>query len=285
MGAPPKSIPSAVGHLDADCFYCSAERVRNRFLLGKPGGVLGNQGACVIAKSYEMNAAGVQTGEPIWDALQKCPHGVYVKRDFKRYEVLSREMLRVVRAHSPRVEYYSIDEFFFEVHPVKGSYQAAAEALRERVWREVRVPVTVGIARSRSLAKLISDTAKSFGALAMLDPKQEEALLASRPVADITGIAGRRAAKLATHGIHTCLDFIRADRRLIRMLLTVVGEKLWWELHGEPVVPINTSRPAHQMLSRGGSLGKATADPNVLYGWLVRNLERLVEELEYHEVR
>ena len=58
-------MPDAVTHLDADCFYVSAERVRDAFLLGKPVGVLGNQGACVIAKSYEMKAAGVATGEPI----------------------------------------------------------------------------------------------------------------------------------------------------------------------------------------------------------------------------
>src|SRR5215468_10311201 len=100
---------AVVGHLDADCFYISAERVRNAFLLGKPVGVLGNQGAFVIAKSYEMKAAGVKTGDPIWEAIVKCPNGVYLKRDFRWYEVLSRLMLGVVREWSPRVEYYSID--------------------------------------------------------------------------------------------------------------------------------------------------------------------------------
>ena len=79
--------------------------------------MLGNQGACVIAKSYEMKAAGVETGMPIWEALVKCPTGIYVKRDFRWYEVLSRLMLDVVRDLSPRVEYYSIDEFFFEAAP------------------------------------------------------------------------------------------------------------------------------------------------------------------------
>ena len=71
------------GHLDADCFYVSAERVRNQFLQGKPVGVLGNQGACVIAKSYEMKAAGVKTGTPIWEAVKLCPDGLYIKRDFR----------------------------------------------------------------------------------------------------------------------------------------------------------------------------------------------------------
>jgi DNA polymerase V len=75
--------PAAIGHLDADCFYVSAERVRHAFLRGKPVGVLGNQGACVIAKSYEMKAKGVKTGEPIWEAYEKCPEDVYLKRDFR----------------------------------------------------------------------------------------------------------------------------------------------------------------------------------------------------------
>src|SRR3954454_522612 len=124
--------PTAVGHLDADCFYVSAERARDPFLVGKPVGVLGNQGACVIAKSYEMKKAGVQTGEPIWDAVVHCPHGIYVKRDFRWYEVLSRRMLDVVRRFSPRVEYYSIDEFFFEPRLAAGqTMQAHAEALRD----------------------------------------------------------------------------------------------------------------------------------------------------------
>jgi nucleotidyltransferase/DNA polymerase involved in DNA repair len=78
-------------------------------LLGKPVGVLGNQGACVIAKSYEMKSAGVKTGTPIWEAVKLCPQGVYLKRDFRWYEVLSRRILEVVREFSPRVEFYSID--------------------------------------------------------------------------------------------------------------------------------------------------------------------------------
>ena len=105
--------PDAVGHLDADCFYVSAERVRDASLLGRPVGVLSNQGACVIAKSYEMKAFGVKTGEPIWKARAKCPDGIYIMRDFQWYERLSRGMLAIVHEVSPRVEYHSVDEFFF----------------------------------------------------------------------------------------------------------------------------------------------------------------------------
>jgi len=276
---------TAVGHLDADCFYVSAERVRDGFLRDKPVGVLGNQGACVIAKSYEMKAAGVATGMPIWEALVKCPAGVYVKRDFRWYEVLSRLMLDVVRDLSPRVEYYSIDEFFFLAAAPRGkTFQDAAVMIRDRIMERVGVPVTVGIARTRTLAKLISDAAKPFGALAVLDRGAEEELLAGRPVTEITGIAGRRERRLQPWGIRSCLDLARADRRLVRALLTASGEALWWELNGDPVRPIHPKRPAHKVLSRGGSFGESSANPVILYAWLVRNLERLIEELEFHAV-
>lgn len=276
----------AIGHLDADCFYVSAERVRDDFLCEKPVAVLGNQGACVIAKSYEMKARGVKTGDPIWEAAEKCPEGVYLKRDFRWYEVLSRMMHAAIAERSPRVEYYSIDEFFFEVWPRRGSsLQEEAAALRDEILGRVRVPVTVGIARTKTLAKLISDSAKPFGATAVHGRDEERALLEALPVTDVCGIASRRAARLAARGITTALEFADADRRFIRSLLTVVGESLWWELNGEPVQRLHTERPPHRMISRGGSLGKATSCPERLFAWFVRNLERLVEELEHYRVR
>lgn len=268
-----------IGHLDADCFYVSAERVRDPFLHGKPVGVLGNQGACVIAKSYEMKAAGVTTGEPIWEALKKCPQGIFIKRDFRWYEVLSRRLLDITQRFSPEVEYYSIDEFFFRGEPSRDF----AQAIRDTILQESSLPVTVGIARTRTLAKLVSDTAKPFG-VRVLSPEEESSLLASRPVMDVCGIGSRRAARLEPFGIKTALDFARADRRLIRSLLTVVGEALWWELNGEPVTPFRTDRPPHKEISRGGSLGESTSDPDRVVAWLTRNMERLVEELYYHVV-
>jgi nucleotidyltransferase/DNA polymerase involved in DNA repair len=277
--------PEAVGHLDADCFYVSAERIRNPFLSGKPVGVLGNQGACVIAKSYEMKAQGVKTGIPIWEALVHCPNGIYVKRDFRWYEVLSRLMFACACDLSPKVEYYSIDEFFFTAVPLPDkSLQETAEAIRDRIWHQVRVPVTVGIAKTKTLAKLISDSAKPFGAKALLDAEAVAALLAAQPVTEIAGISGRRERRLLPWNIRTCLDLAQADRRLIRELLTATGEALWWELNGDPVTLLHPERPMHKVLSRGGSFGEPAATPVVLWAWLVRNLERLIEELEYHNV-
>lgn len=270
-----------VAHLDADAFYVNAERVRHPDLIGKPVGVIGNQGACVIAKSYEMKAFGVKTGEAIWDALKKCPEGIYVKRDFRWYEVLSRKMLAMVRERSDAAEFYSIDEFFFSTD---GCKQKAHEIQKAILWK-IGLPVTIGVARSRTLAKLFSDTAKPFGVRVVNDVATEHELLSKLDVAEISGIGRRRAAKLIERGIQSCLDFARADRRLIRAMLTKTGEDLWWELNGYQVTPIRPDRPRHQFLSRGGSIGGASGDPNVMRAWLTRNTERLVEELEFYELK
>jgi hypothetical protein len=160
----------------------------------------------------------------------------------------------------------------------------AGEALRDRILELVGVPATVGIGRTRTLAKLVSDTAKPFGALTLLDRRDEQGLLSIVPVTEVAGIKGRRAARMAPYGIQTCLDLARADGGFIKKLLTATGHDLWLELNGVPAQPIHTRRVPHKALSRGGSFGGSTADPLELYAWLVRNTERLIEELEYHGV-
>ncbi len=191
---------AAIGHIDADCFYVSAERVRFAHLRGVPCCVLGNHGACVIAKSYEAKAAGIKTGMPIWEALPLCPNAVYIKRDFVWYEVLSRRMLSIVQEISPLVEFYSIDEQFFagEIDP---------HELQQRILKQVGVPVSIGIAPTKTLAKLVSDSSKPFGYGVVRDDRDRLRLLHGRPVEEITGIAQKSAAKLASHGITTCDQF------------------------------------------------------------------------------
>jgi nucleotidyltransferase/DNA polymerase involved in DNA repair len=277
-----------VGHLDADCFYVSCERVRHPHLRHLPVGVLGNQGAVVIAKSYELKRAGVQTGMVIWDAVRLCPEAIFLKRDFRWYEMLSRKMLTLLQEVSPQVEYYSIDEMFFDAGWLSQNFgrplAEAAVLLQRRMLDDVGVPTSLGISRSRTLAKLASDARKPFGCTVLLDPGEIRAFLANLPVEELSGIAEKSRVKLAAHGIRTCLDLADADRHLVRRLLTIKGEALWWELRGEAVNPIRTHQPSRQRIGRGGSLGGATRDLERLTGWVVRNVERLVEELDHHQV-
>lgn len=276
--------PSLIAHVDADCFYVSAERVRSPELRGLSVGVLGNQGACVIAKSYEAKACGVKTGMPIWDAVKLSPNAIYIQRDFEWYETLSRQMLACVREVSPTVEYYSIDEFFFDATWLQSSHKGdplqAAKSLQETMRRVTGVPVSVGIAPTRTLAKLASDANKPYGCEAITSSGHIAKRLAGMPVEEVTGIAGRRARRLRAVGITTCDQFVAADRKLIRELLTVKGEELWYELQGIAVQKILTSRPMHKHVARGGSLGRGAGTRLDLHAWVYRNLERLVDTLQ-----
>ncbi len=271
-----------IGHIDADCFYVSCERIRYPALKGKPVGVLGNQGACVIAKSYEARDRGVKTGVPIWEAVAICPEMIFVKRDFRWYEVVSQRLLAETRKFSERVEYYSIDEMFFDARKVRD--EGALRRMRDAIEEKLGVPVTIGVAPSKMLAKLVSDTSKPHGCGVKSDPAEIEALLGRLSVREITGVAGRRAARLEAHGIRTCLDFVRADPGLIRRTLTVVGEKLWLELNGSTAFPLQLERPLHKCISRGGSIWQATRDRTVVWAWVVRNLERMVMELDHYQL-
>lgn len=271
-----------IGHIDADCFYVSCERIRYPSLNGKPVGVLGNQGACVIAKSYEAKARGIKTGVPIWEAVAICPEMVFVKRDFRWYEVISHEILNLTKRFSERVEYYSIDEMFFDARRIRDI--DTLRQMQETYQRELGVPMTIGVAPTKMLAKLVSDTSKPCGCGWKRSKSEIEELLGSLSVQEITGIAQRRARTLESCGIHTCLDFSRADPGFIRRKLTVGGEKLWTELNGSPAFPLQEERPLHKCISRGGSIWKATADPTIIWAWIVRNLERLVVELDHYRL-
>jgi hypothetical protein len=125
------------------------------------------------------------------------------------------------QGHEPIVDVTSTEAIEDAVRNVKpGTYVSVGDRILERV----RVPVTVGIARTRTIAKLISDAAKPFGATAVLDRGTEESLLASHLVTDVTGIAGRREKRLLTSGIRTCLDLANVDRRLVWQPLIASGE-------------------------------------------------------------
>ncbi|WP_339733259.1 hypothetical protein [uncultured Gimesia sp.] len=277
---------SLIGHIDADCFYVSCERIRSYSLRGVPCGVLGNQGACVIAKSYELKPYGVKTGHPIWEAKKLCPHAVFVKRDFRWYEVISRKLLELLKTVSPLVEYYSIDEMFFDASELSRYFQlplqAANRALQTLVQEQIGIPVSIGIAPSRTLAKLGSDASKPFGVRVI--EKECEPFLRSQPVGELCGVGSRSAKKLRDRNIHTCWDYRQADRLMIRNLLTIKGEALWWELRGDAVNSIQTSRPPHKAIARGGSCGGKTMDPDRIRAWAVRNIERLIEALDHHRV-
>lgn len=267
-----------IGHIDADSFYVSCERVRDKRLCNRPVAVLGNQGACVIARSYEMKPFGVTVGMPIWQAKKLCPEGIYIKRDFRWYGVLSKMMQDVLATYSDEIEYYSVDESFVNFGIYRGDLQQLGLEIQRKIMKEVQVPVSVGLAKTRKLAKLGSDCNKPLGVTVFTDENLYE-YLAKIPVGEISGIGGRLVQRLYACNVKTVLDFAKLDRDFVKKLLHKPGEELWYEINGKSILGIRTEKPLPKSLSRGGSIWGHHEDKDYVWGFVLRNLERFMDAI------
>jgi len=262
-------------HADADCFYVSCERIRDPRLVGKPVGVLGNQGACVIAISYEMKAAGVEVAMPIWKAKKICPEGIFIKRDFRWYGLLSHAMQSMLSKYSDKVEYYSIDESFMTFDIDFDEARKLAPQMQKEIYTATGLPISIGFARTRTLCKLGSKRNKPFGTL-VIDERNREAILKNTAIHKINGIGRQLARRTEALGIETAWDFMSRPREEIKQHFHRPGETIWYELQGRPILTVKPESEQRKVVSRGGSIWGHHKDPSYIWGFLVRNLERFL---------
>ncbi|MDX9971256.1 MAG: DNA polymerase IV [Candidatus Gracilibacteria bacterium] len=267
-----------IAHVDADSFYVSCERVRSPGLIGKPVCVLGNQGAIVIARSYEAKKTGVKVGTPVWEAKKMYPDMVFVKRDFRWYSVLSEAMQDVLHKFSDTIEYYSVDESFVDLGDYNGDVHNLAAEIQNAVKQNTGLPVSVGISLTKTLAKIASDKNKPLGICVVL--RDDLSLfLADTLVSEVSGIGVNLEKRLTPIGIVTARDFVQKDRIFIKKILNKPGEVLWYELKGNFVLPVRNERPRRKGVSRGGSLFGAKSEKNIVFAFMVRNIEKLCDAL------
>src|SRR5437588_3646346 len=189
-------------HADADSFYASVEQRDDPRLRGRP--VIVGAGV-VLAASYEAKAFGVRTAMGGTQARRLCPHAAVVRPRFEAYTEASKAVFRVFEDTAPLVEALSIDEAFLDVRGMErsvGTPLEIARTLRRRVRDEVGLPITVGVARTKFLAKVASGVAKPDGLLLVL-PQSELQFLHPLPVARLWGVGRVTAAKLRARGITT----------------------------------------------------------------------------------
>lgn len=267
-----------IAHVDADSFYVSCERVRSPGLLNKAVCVLGNQGAVVVARSYEAKKTGVKVGTPVWEAKKLYPEMVFIKRDFQWYGVLSEAMQEVLSEFSDTIEYYSIDESFVDLGDFTGNEKKLAAEIQNVMKKKTGLPVSVGISLNKTLAKMASDKDKPLGTKVVLKDGLEDFLRESL-ASEVSGIGARLENRLALVGIKTAFDFVSKDRAFIKSILHRPGECLWYELNGHLILPVRNERPQRKSISRGGSLSGVKKDKNIIFAFLVRNMERLVDSI------
>lgn len=220
-------------HLDGDSFFASCEIALDPQLEGRPvwvGG--GRQGdGIVIAANRLAKKSGVVTGLACFEAKRLCPQGVLCRPHYDEYRRLSQEMFRILEQYTPTMVPSSIDEGFLDLTTMdrhvwrNQTPREYVEGIRERIRREVRLPVSGGLGNSAKLAKLATDVGKP-GFLEIPSGTERE-FLKDRPLRELSGIAGRRERALASVGARTFGDVTKLPSMLLRQKFGIWGQQLW----------------------------------------------------------
>ena len=205
-------------HADLDAFYASVEQLLDPALAGRPIAV---GGGVVLAASYEAKAYGVRAGMAGWRAEQLCPGLVFAGGHFKEYQRLGDAVMKVLDDFTPLVERISIDEAFLDVTGsvhLFGPPAAMATEIRGRVREELGLPISVGVATTKHLAKVASQVAKPDG-LVVVEAGTEEEFLDPLPVGLLWGVGPVTRAQLASRGIESIGALARSSPSMLRHLL------------------------------------------------------------------
>jgi DNA polymerase IV len=261
--AAPARGAATILHADLDAFYASVEQLLDPALANRPIAV---GGGVVLAASYEARKVGVRAGIPGWRARALCPSIQFVGGHFREYQRLGDAVIRVFYDFTPLVERISIDEAFLDVAGAVrlfGSPTEIAAAIRRRVRSEIGLPVSIGVARTKHLAKVASQVAKPDG-LVVVEQAAEQAFLDPLPVDLIWGVGPVTSARLAESGIRTVGDLAATGSPILEAVLgRAAGAKLA-QLSAN-VDPRPVHEPARaKSVGAQSALGRRTVAPELL---------------------
>lgn len=256
---------STIALVDANSFYCSCFAAFDAKLANRPVIVLSNNDGNVIARSKEAKALGIAMGQPYFEIrhLVAAYDVAVFSSNHAFFGEMSARFQRLLYDYSPTVEHYSIDEAFLDLQPtLRLTVADIAREIHGRVFKLAGVPVSIGVAKTKTLAKVAlhyaKTSAKTAGALDLTDSKYLSLALERLPVNEVWGIGPARADLLQRYGIASALALRDADDRWIRKQLTLVGLKTVHELRGICCYPLSTARPVRRQVACSRSFGQST---------------------------
>jgi DNA polymerase V len=259
--------------IDCNQFYVSCERIFRPELHNRPVVVLSNNDGCIVTLSPEAQKIGLSRGTPFFKIkkLLYKNNGFACSSNYSLYGDISQRVMNTLTYFSPDVECYSIDEAFlsfpknrFTTHK---NYQHLGNRIQSKLWRDLRMGVGVGIAPTRTLAKLANRIAKrTTGIHVFLDAEEAIPILQKTLLSDVWGIGHRSAQKLPAH---TALDFLRLNESIVQSRLGICGLRIHRELHGIPSIgPDLPTSP--KSIRHGRSFSTRTSDIHILRGIIAR---------------
>jgi len=269
-------------HVDMDAFYVSVELLDRPELRGKPVVVGGqpNQRGVVSAASYEARRYGIQSAMPLRTAGRLCPHAVFLEPRHELYSEWSDRIAAILARYSPRVEMASVDEAYLDLAGTErllGHPLAAAHRLRQEIWRETRLPSSIGVARTRLVAKVASDQAKPAGLL-WIPPGSEAAFLALLAVRKIPGIGAVTESALRGLGIETVAQLAAFPRERLEEIFGQWGGALYRKARGEDTYQFIEDAEA-KSISHHHTFGEDVDDPAVIESTLSHLCQKAAKRL------
>lgn len=234
----------------ADCnnFFCSCERVFHPDLNGKPVVVLSNNDGCIIARSNEAKALGLKMGQPFYqvkDQLEKQGVAVF-SSNYNLYGDMSRRVMSLLSRYTPHLDIYSIDEAFLDFSGMGNTDQLGeyARDMVRTIAKGTGIPVSVGIAPTKTLAKMASKYAKKYPdyhGVAIIDTlEKRHKALELFPIGDVWGIGRNLVKRMEQFGIHTAADFATKKPSWVQHEFNITGLRTWKELNGQSCIQIET---------------------------------------------
>lgn len=257
------------GLMDCNNFYASCERVFNPSLNGKPIVVLSNNDGCVIARSNEAKALGIKMGAPAYQIKDEIlKYGISVfSSNYTLYGDMSARVMSILTSLAPEIEIYSIDEAFINLEGIT-QLQGIGADIVTKVYKGTGIPVSLGIAPTKTLAKVANKFAKKYPAyncLCIIDTEEKRIkALQLTEIGDVWGIGRRQAVKLEKQGVKTAFDFTQLPGSWVRKNMTVIGERTWKELKGVSCIEMEAAPPAKKQICTSRSFGKMVEDVDTL---------------------
>ena len=271
------SYPRAIVHFDGDSFFASVEQAKNYTLRGKPVVTGGERGA-VTSLSKEAKMLGAHRGMPMQEIRRTCPGVIVLAGDYTAYSIFARRMYAIAKTFTTKVEEYSIDECFADITGLNESrgqtYEEIAQAIHQKLELSLGITFGVGLAPSKTLAKVASKRNKPAGFTAL--PKEEiERVLADTEIYDIWGLGGALSTRLRGLGVITALDFVqKPDAWLKEHGFGKPVRDTWFELQGYPVLGLSVgahAKPHSVMMTR--TFTPPSSDRDFIFSQLSKNVE------------
>ncbi len=271
-------MKAPIALVDCNHFYVSCERLFNPSLERKPVIVLSNNDGCAVSCSPEAKALGITVGAPVfkhYDTIRR--HGVILQSsNYELYGDISERVMSALARMAPQMEVYSIDEAFLRFPlPISQNYQALTQQIKKNIFASVGIPVSVGLAPTKTLAKVANRMAKRVsslrGSCCLLDPQDIQQSLSQTKVEDIWGIGRQYARHLERHGIRTAYALSQASDTWLKKSMTIKGLATAWELRGFPCFSFGDQHLLNKEI--GCSLS---------FGHPVESLQELREAISWH---